>query len=554
MPLAIQRLAARAMDHLPLAVAVLDPALRLRYWNHHAAGLFGVPSLMMADMPALDEVLRTGGRLTPQQIERIVAFCATIIRGGAANGDWLRVAFNRQHRVAFKLHKLGEDRWLLGIEELVGPGQTAQDGGDAMLDALTGLPNRRSFDDRLTTAVAGGEAAPAVLIVGLDRFQSVNDTHGHAAGDALLCLAAQRLRRELRDDDIVARFGGDAFGILQPNGVGTDSLAARLVDILSRPFLVEGVLVRTGASIGVARLPEHGPSAADLIGHAEQALREAKAAGRGTWRIYDPGTAESVRVRRDLENDLRQALTLGAFSLDYQPRFDLRTRALTGVRALVRWNHPARGVIPPSVFLPLADRAGCLGALWARVIGTACQAAAQWPAHLTVGVSLWPGQMREPEAVMQSIQAGLTISGLTPGRLEIEVTETTIMAAETPWPDLLHRLRGPGVRIVLDRFGTGCASLGYLSAFRFDRIKIDRVLVATRACDPEAAAMIRAIAALGTGLGIDTIAEGVDSEDQASSLLADGCTAIQGYPVTQPVTAEAVSALAARYPGDGVSR
>ncbi|WP_428485784.1 putative bifunctional diguanylate cyclase/phosphodiesterase [Rhodopila sp.] len=544
-------LAAMALDHLPLAVAVLDRGLRLHYWNRHAADLLGVPSMMEAEAPELADVLRTAGRVTPRQLERITEFCGNIIAGmdRAEPKAWLRVALGRHHRIMFKLHGLGGDRWLLGIEEIAPAAQIAEAGGDAMLDALTSLSNRRHFNDTLRDVVRDGDpdTRRAVLMIDLDRFKTVNDTLGHPVGDALLCLVAQRLRRETRDDDLVARLGGDEFVILQPNGEAAEALAVRVVDILSRPFLVEGHVVNIGASVGIVRYPEHGTTAEDLMRHADLALYDAKSAGRLTWRVFNPAMAEQARLRRELETDLRKALTLGEFSLAYQPQFNVRGQCLTGFEALLRWNHPTRGAVPPGVFIPVAEDIGCIQGLGEWVLKMACQEAARWPVHLSVAVNVSPRQLGDSERLFNAVQSALYASGLPPARLEIEITESAIMTQEAPVLDLLHRLRGLGIRIAMDDFGTGYSSLSQLRAFPFDKIKIDRSFVSTLGADAEADTVIRAITTLGAGLGMTTIAEGVETKEQAALVVADGCTDIQGYLISRPVPATEIDGLMARY-------
>jgi diguanylate cyclase (GGDEF)-like protein len=389
------RLAAKALDHLPMAVAVLDRRLALRYWNLHAATLFGMPPLMEAAQPFLADVLRNARHLTPRQIGRVEAFCEEIIAGSDATQPdaWLRLTLGRQNRVAMKLVALGGDRWLLGIEDLIPAEQTVPAGGDAMVDALTGLHNRRHFNQALGDTLADTLAKPTVLLIDLDRFATVNETFGQTAGDSLLCLVARRLRRETREDDLIARLGGDEFAILQPNGERAESLAARMVAALSQPFLVEGHVVTIGASIGIVR-PDAGGTPDAVMRQAELALYGAKNGGRRTWRIFDPATADQVRSRRDLETDLRKALDMRGLSLTFQPRRDVLARRLTGFEARPAWTHPLRGPVPPSVFLPLAEDIGCMAGLMEWVLTAACEQAASRFGGLPVAVRLPPIRSR----------------------------------------------------------------------------------------------------------------------------------------------------------------
>jgi diguanylate cyclase (GGDEF)-like protein len=422
-----------------------------------------------------------------------------------------------------------------------------------MLDALTGLSNRRHFNDMLRDV--GQEAGPgaqhAVLLIDLDRFQSINGSLGQRVGDALLCLVAQRLRRQTREEDVVARLGGDEFVILLPDGKTAQELAGRVVDVLSRPFLVEGHVANIGASIGIAYLNGHDLSIEDLMRHADLALYDAKSAGRGTWRTFEPATAELARARRELEADLRKALTLGEFSLAYQAQLNVRTKRLTGFEALLRWDHPIRGVVPPLVFIPVAEDIGSIQTLGEWVVKTACLQAARWPDPLSVAVNVSPQQLGDCDRLFKAIESALRISGLSATRLEIEITETLLLAQQAPVLALLRRLRALGVRLAIDDFGTGYSSLSQLRGFPFDKIKIDRSFVAGLGKDGEATAVVRAIAGLGSALGMTTVAEGVETEEQATLAQAEGCTDIQGYLVSRPVPAVEIDEIIRKFP-DGL--
>jgi diguanylate cyclase (GGDEF)-like protein len=552
------RLAVKAMDHLPLAVAVIDGALHLHYWNLHAAGLFGLPSMVATDAPGLEQVLEIAGRVTPRQRHRIIEFCADIIAAGdrTKTVTWLRLSLDRANRVAFKLQGLGGDRWLLAIEHLAPAAQVAPAAGDAMLDALTGLSNRRHFNDMLRDVVqeAGPDTQHAVLMIDLDRFKAINDTLGHPVGDALLCLVAQRLRRVTREQDLVARLGGDEFVILLPNGETAETLASRVVDVLSRPFLVEGHVANIGASVGIAHYHHGGQTGVeDLMRHADLALYDAKGAGRRTWRTFAPAMAEQAQARRGLETDLRKALALGEFSLAYQPQLNVQTKRLTGFEALLRWNHPTRGSVPPVVFIPVAEDIGCIQGMGEWVLKTACLQAAKWPGSLSIAVNVSARQFGDCDRLFNAIQSALRTSQLAPSRLEIEITESALMAQEAPVLNLLHRLRALGIRFAMDDFGTGYSSLSQLRAFPFDKIKIDRSFISVLGQNHEAAAVIRAITALGSGLGMTTVAEGVETVEQAALVEADGCTDIQGYLISRPIPASEVDILLRQYPPDPVT-
>jgi diguanylate cyclase (GGDEF)-like protein len=547
------RLVKQALDNLPLSVAVIDRSLRLQYWNLHAAGLFGIAPTMVRDPTMLADMLESSGRVTPRQSERIVEFCSGIISEAdrPQPATWLRLSLGRQQRVAFKLQPLGGDLWLLVVEHLHPVAEGSLAARDAMVDALTGLSNRRHFNDVLREVVeqAGPYTQHAVLVVDLDHFKSINDALGHPIGDALLCLVAQRLHRQTREEDVVARLGGDEFAILLPDGQTAEGLASRLVDVLSRPFLVEGHIANIGASIGIARYGDQGSSAEDLLHQADLALRDAKSSGRRTWRIFDPATAGPVQARWDLETDLRKALTLGELSLAYQPQLNLRSNRLTGFEALLRWNHPTRGEVLPVVFIPVAEDIGCIQGLGEWVIKTACQQAARWPDSLSVAVNVSPVQLADCEQLFKIIESALQTSGLAAPRLEIEITVGALLAQEGPVLDLLHRLHALGVHLVIEDFGTEYWTLSQLppTPVPFDKIKIDQSIIAGLGHDGEASMVVRAITSLGSDLGKPTTAEGVETAEQARLAETDGCTHIQGFLISRPIPAAEIDGLLRRF-------
>jgi diguanylate cyclase (GGDEF)-like protein len=547
-------LATSVLAQLPLAVAVIDADTRLHYWNEKAAELFGVPPVLAAEHPLLAGILAGVAKLTPAQRDRIAAFSARHVaaRDRTEPDSYLRLSLGREHRIIIQVRAFGAGRWMLLIDDgrmTVAPGKSAIGAGDAWIDALTGLGNRRQFNQACLDLVdsAGRDTRHAVLMIDLDRFKPVNDAFGHPVGDALLCLVAQRLRRETRDGDMLVRLGGDEFVALISRGEMAETLAARVVDVLSRPFLVEGHIVNIGASVGIARFPGHGESADDLMRHAELALYQAKGAGGRTWRVFEPAMAAQARARRELETDLRKALTLGEFSLAYQPQLHIRTQTLTGFEALLRWNHPTRGVVSPAAFIPVAEEIGCIVALGEWVLRTACKEAARWPAALSVAVNVSPRQLDDSERLFQAVQAALQLSGLPPERLELEITESSLLSRKASVLATLHRLHEAGIRIAMDDFGTGYSSLSQLRSFPFDKIKIDQSFIAGLGQDADTGAVVRAIAALGAGLGMTTTAEGVETEAQAALVDADGCTHIQGYLISRPIPPCEIEALLGRY-------
>ncbi|WP_207456633.1 EAL domain-containing protein [Azospirillum sp. SYSU D00513] len=416
-------------------------------------------------------------------------------------------------------------------------------------DLLTGLPNRSLFLDRAGMALANarhdGEAV-AVFHIGLDRFKTVNDLHGHKAGDALLRQAAARILDTVRKHDTVARLGGDEFVVLQTLNTPLDDamlLAERLVQALAAPFELEDgpqpALAALGASVGIALFPQDGEDAEQLLAHAGAALSRAKSDGRGAFRFYEAAMDERIQARRRLERDLRAALETDALCVHYQPQVDCGTQRLLGFEALVRWNHPERGMVPPSEFIPLAEESGLIGPLGERVLRSACREAASWPDGIVIAVNLSPVQFRQPD-IAASILAILRETGFPPERLEIEVTEGVLIDDTERALAALNALKMAGVRIALDDFGTGYSSLSYLQRFAFDKLKIDRSFVSTMETSQETRSIVRTILALAKALDITVTAEGVETEEQLRILQEEACNQVQGYLIGRPAAPEGI--------------
>jgi diguanylate cyclase (GGDEF)-like protein len=403
-------------------------------------------------------------------------------------------------------------------------------------DILTGLPNRGLFreylDGRLADiALRGG--AGAVLYLDLDGFKGVNDTLGHQAGDDLLRSVADRLRSVV-DDGVVARLGGDEFAVLLDGGrEEATGIAERLTGLFGVPLQVGDQRIGVGLSVGIALAPEHGASAECLYRRADLALYRAKAEGRGTYRVFAADMDEEAEERRVLESDLRQALADNALNLHYQPQVDGASGVLVGFEALVRWTHPVRGEIPPSVFVALAEETGLIITLGDWVLREACREAATWAPSLKVAVNLSPRQFQKPD-LPETVLAVLAQTGLSPDRLELEVTESVIINDMARAISILRRLKGFGVRISMDDFGTGYASLATLQAFPFDKMKIDRSFVAQIGVDPQAAVIVRAVLSLGRSLRMGVVAEGVETSAQRRFLADEACGEMQGYLFGKP--------------------
>jgi len=417
----------------------------------------------------------------------------------------------------------------------------------AFNDVLTGLPNRTMFQQhlahRLKSKRDGGEAI-ALHCLDLDHFKAVNDTMGHPAGDALLVTTAERLTAAAKGQ-FVARLGGDEFVIVQTiseDRTEIDRLARQLLGAISQPRTIEGQQVVASTSIGVAIAPDDGNEVEVLHKNADLALYRAKEAGRGTIAFFEESLNERAQIRRQLEIDLRLALEHGQFELHFQPLFDLESNRIGSFEALLRWNHPRRGLVPPSDFIQIAEETGLIVPIGAWVVREACRQAATWPEDVRIAVNVSSVQFHRPGLQQVIIQA-LAASGLEPNRLEIEITESIFLEGTDETLQLLHGLRSIGIRIALDDFGTGYSSLSYLQSFPFDKLKIDRSFIENLLRRPGATAVVRAITELANALGMETTAEGVEENEQLAELRMQGCSSVQGFLFSRPVAADQVAVL-----------
>lgn len=406
-------------------------------------------------------------------------------------------------------------------------------------DALTGLPNRVQFNELLQhdlACAARAEGKVAVLCLDLDRFKEVNDSLGHASGDELLKGVTQRLRATVRGTDTVARLSGDEFAVIQVGCNQPDSalrLASRIRDAIGQYFTLEGGSALVGISIGVALFPDDGSSAETLLRHADLALYRAKAEGRHTFRFFEPGMDKVMRERREMELDLRSSLDKQELYLEYQPQAETQSGTIIGFEALVRWQHPTRGRLPPDDFIGIAEECGFITQLGQWVLREACQEAARWTAPLKIAINLSPAQFQHGNLV-EDVVAVLAETGLAPERLELEITEGVLLANKAAALSILTGLKQLGVRIAMDDFGTGYSSLSYLQSFPFDKIKIDRSFVAGLQGNDEARAIVKAVIGLSHALNLPVIAEGVENKHQLDLLRKELCTEVQGYLIGKP--------------------
>jgi diguanylate cyclase (GGDEF)-like protein len=408
------------------------------------------------------------------------------------------------------------------------------------IDALTGLPNRAFFLEQLEEAGSHERlrnGAFSIIMLDLDRFKNVNDSLGHAAGDALLRQVARRLKSALRGSDVLARLGGDEFAIIQAGcddqTASSINLATRISKLITEPFQLPGHRVEIGTSIGIAMAPEHGIDQEQLLKKADLALYRSKSAGRNCFTLYDEEMSAELEARNTLEGDLRDAVARCQFEVHYQPFFDVQTGARCGLEALVRWRHPTRGLIPPDQFIPLAEETGLIVPLGEWVLRRACDDATSWPADTKVAVNLSPVQFKQAD-LFDVIQSALRNSGLPPTRLEIELTESVLLERAVENHAFMRKLKRIGISLALDDFGTGYSSLSCLTAFPFDKIKIDRSFIGNLTNDHKSSAIISSIVTLACGLDMSVTAEGVETRQQFEKLRTLGVNFAQGYLLGRP--------------------
>ena len=544
-----------ALNNMVQGLLMFDSNERIVVCNDRYIEMYGLSREIVKPGCSLRELLRhraETGHLQQDPEEYRATLLAEIAREKPVNLI-IETADRREMLITNK--RMSGGGWVVTHEDITERRQAeARISHMALHDALTNLPNRLFFRQEIESRLAhlGRDRTFAVLCLDLDNFKNVNDTLGHPFGDKLLCQVSERLSGCLREGDSVARLGGDEFAILQNDlapAADTTSLLTRIIEVIGAPFDLDGHHVVIGASIGVAVAPTDAKDPDQLLKSADMALYRAKVDGRGTYRFFEREMDARMQARRALELDLRRAIVSGEFELYYQPLVDLVSEQICCFEALIRWNHPERGLILPAEFISLAEETALIVPIGEWVLRRACEEAAKWPGAVRLAVNLSPVQFKTP-GLCQTVVSALACSGLASDRLQLEITESVLLLNSELTLDTLHRLRGLGVRISMDDFGTGYSSLSYLRSFPFDKIKIDRSFVHDLSSNKESRAIIRAVVGLGSSLGMSTTAEGIETREELDFMKRQGCTEAQGYFFSKPCPAKEAGALLAKQAGE----
>ncbi len=538
-----------ALNNMSHGLCMLDEHNRLRVWNKRFIELLHLQNTpIRVGMPVsylIRHSIRAGNHKS-MSVKQVVSELASALQRNEF--DQFQISPDGEHTLAVS-RRIMSDGGSVVILEDVTERKRAQQRIEhlARFDELTGLANRAQFHDRINEILGAMHRSKkhiAIHLIDLDRFKAINDTLGHPIGDKLLKQVAARLSTEIRPADMITRFGGDEFIVLQtgnPNHRDAKSLAQRLAATLNDPFDIDGHRIDIGASIGVAIAPNDGRDADQLLKKADMALYAAKKLGGGDHHFFAAEMEEAAQERRALELDLREALAAEQFTLNFQPLIDLRTGRVTTCEALVRWTHPQRGNVSPAMFIPVAEETGLIVALGEWVLNRACVEAATWPNDVKVAVNLSPIQFKDRRLGLQVVSA-LAKSGLPARRLELEVTERLLLEDNDSTLATMEQLKELGISLSLDDFGTGYSSLNYLRKFPFHKIKIDQSFIRDHGNEREARAIIGAIASLGAGLDKIVVAEGIETEEQRKLVTAQGVHEGQGYLFGRPMDAQAIRA------------
>jgi diguanylate cyclase (GGDEF)-like protein len=525
-----------ALNNMPHGLCMFDAERRIAVCNKRLGVLLGVPPEIASNRPSARELVGAcvgSGALCRERGERLLAELEKRLEGSGEGEVFLEANPNRV--LALTFHPMADGGAVVLFEDITDRRMAeAKINQLARYDALTGLPNRALFRDQMDVAVTSlRRRGPfAIHFIDLDEFKEVNDTLGHPCGDELLCVVADRLRNAVSGSDVVARFGGDEFVVLQypmshPNDAA--ALAERLVAALAEPFQISGNEVVIGASIGIALAPRDGSDADSLLKNADMALYRAKSDGRRAWRFFEQGMDVMAQARRSLQLDLRSALAANVLKVHYQPLYNLRSKRISTCEALLRWPHPLRGMVSPAEFIPVAEEMGLIVEIGDFVLREACLECATWPGDVNVAVNLSAIQFRRGN-IAKSIADALAGAGLSPGRLEIEITESVFLDDTELTRHWLGELQKMGVRISLDDFGTGYSSLSYLHSFPLNKVKIDRSFLQGLNTSHRPLKLLHGVARLSADLGMSVVVEGIETEEQLALVAQEpSVEEVQGF-------------------------
>jgi diguanylate cyclase (GGDEF)-like protein/PAS domain S-box-containing protein len=529
-----------AVNNMSQALLMFDGDRRLVICNERYLRMYGLSREVVKPGCTLRDLLlhRKSVGSFAGDVDAYMTEMFETLSGGTTHAKIVALPDGRT--VAVLNHPMTDGGWVATHDDITERQRAEQQIAHmARHDALTDLPNRVLFRERLIEALAGvGRGSKlAVLYLDIDRFKGVNDTLGHPIGDELLKVIAGRLRHCVRDTDTVARVGGDEFAIIQTGieqPLDTAALARRIGEAIRAPYDLAGHAVVVDTSIGIALAPNDGIEPDGLLKASDMALYGAKSDGRGTYRFFEAEMDMRMKSRRELEIALRQALAAGEFELHYQPLVNVDDKRITGCEALLRWKHPERGMISPAEFIPVAEEIGLIVPLGEWVLRKACMDAASWPDDIKIAVNLSSIQVTNQNLVPVVVSA-LAAAGLPARRLEVEITESVLMHNTEKNTATLHRLRELGIGISMDDFGTGYSSLSYLRKFPFDKIKIDRSFISGLPHDNDSVAIVLAVAGLAANLNMTATAEGVETAEQLEKVRALGCVEMQGYLFSRPL-------------------
>ena len=553
--LTAQRLLSEKSQHLDNAInnmtqglLLFDSSARLVICNQKYIDMFGLSPEIVKPGCYLTDLIRHRQQLG-SFVGDVDAYCAKFLnpQNDDIHDTVISTPDGRMIRLIYK--RSPDGGWATTLEDVTEHRRIAAKIEHlAHYDGLTNLPNRTLFQRHAEgLLMQTTKSSFAIMYIDIDEFKRINDSLGHLIGDEFLKGVSARLLEAVGSQDFVARLGGDEFAVIQ-TAIGSDEdvieLIARIYAALRTPFDCHGHSLASDASIGIAIAPRHGSDLLRLLKSADLAMYAAKAAGRRTYRFFEPSMEAEANLRRELEHDLRSALAEGGFELHYQPLVDLRSDNVTGCEALLRWRHPVRGMVSPADFIPVAEETGLIEDIGQWVLRTACMEAVNWPSHVRVAVNVSPIQFRSQTLALK-VASALAEAGLDPRRLELEITEAVLMADDDAAIMTLKQLRKLGVRIALDDFGTGYSSLSYLQRFPFDKIKIDRSFVKELTRGSGSSSIIKAVVSIAADRSMVTTAEGVETEEQRTTVQALGCTQMQGYLFSPPRAAADIRAMLA---------